>query len=142
MIELSESATRKLALGEDLNDDEVSDLFEYDYVKEGTSYPEFLGSGTSFYEAPGSLGIIHLIDVEREMFAYFSRHPDQMRLIPPRRFEELTCPVRHQDRARLLRIVLHVVCTYCSVYKCNGMKLREIIFQRRRRLLQAAWVQK
>lgn len=45
------------------------------------------------YEAPGSLGVIHLIDVEREMFAYFTRHPDQMRLIPPRRFEELVAAI-------------------------------------------------
>lgn len=93
MIELSESAMRKLALGEDLSDEEVSALFESDYVKEGSSYPEFLSSGTPLYESPGSLGIVHLIDVEREMFAYFARHPDQMRLIPPRRFEELVAAI-------------------------------------------------
>jgi restriction system protein len=93
MIELSESAMRKLALGEELTDAEAAALFESDYVKEGSSYPEFLSRGTSLYEAPGSLGIIHLIDVEREMFAYFTRHPDQMRLIPPRRFEELVAAI-------------------------------------------------
>lgn len=93
MIELSESAMRKLALGEELTDAEVTALFESDYVKEGSSYPEFLSNGTPLYEAPGSMGVIHLIDVEREMFAYFSRHPDQMRLIPPRKFEELVAAI-------------------------------------------------
>lgn len=93
MIELSESAMRKLALGEDLTDAEAAALFESDYVQEGSPYPEFLGRGTSLYETPGSLGVIHLIDVEREMFAYFTRHPDQMRLIPPRRFEELVAAI-------------------------------------------------
>jgi len=72
MIELSESAMRKLALGEELTDAEVTALFESDYVREGRSYPEFLSNETSFYETPGSMSVIHLIDVEREMFEYFS----------------------------------------------------------------------
>ena len=93
MIELSESAMRKLALGEELTDAEVTALFESDYVREGSSYPEFLGNETPFYETPGSMSVIHLIDVEREMFEYFSRHPDQMRLIPPRKFEELVAAI-------------------------------------------------
>lgn len=93
MIELSESAMRKLALGEDLTDGEVAALFESDYVKEGSSYPDFLSSSMPLYENSGSFGTVHLIDVEQEMFAYFARHPDQMRLIPPRRFEELVAAV-------------------------------------------------
>jgi restriction system protein len=93
MIELSESAMRKLALGEELTDAEAAALFESVYVKEGSSYPEFLSRRTSLYEAQSSFGIIHLIDVLREMFAYFTRHPDQMRLIPPRRFEELVAAI-------------------------------------------------
>jgi restriction system protein len=93
MIELSESAMRKLALGEELTDAEVTALFESDYVKEGSPYPEFFSNGTPLYKAPGGMGVIHLVDVEREMFAYFARHPDQMRLIPPRRFEELVAAI-------------------------------------------------
>ncbi|MYM80785.1 MULTISPECIES: restriction endonuclease [Duganella] len=93
MIELSESAMRKLALGEDLTDAEVTALFESDYVKEGSPYPEFLSAGTPLYEAPGSLSLIQLVDVEREMFAYLARHPEQMRLITPRRFEELVAAI-------------------------------------------------
>jgi restriction system protein len=93
MIELSESAMRKLALGEELSDHEVTALFESDYVKEGSPYPEFLSSGTQLYEAPEGMGVIHVLDVEREMFSYFARHPDQMRLIPPRKFEELVAAI-------------------------------------------------
>jgi restriction system protein len=93
MIELSESAMRKLALGEELTDAEVTALFESDYVKEGSPYPEFLGNGTPMYETPGSMSVIYLIDVEREMFAYFARHPEHMRLMPPRRFEELVAAI-------------------------------------------------
>jgi restriction system protein len=93
MIELSDSAMRKLAIGEDLTDAEVAALFESDYVLEGGQYPEFLQSDTSLYSAPGSLSLIHLVDVEREMFAYFARYPDQMRLMPPRKFEELVAAI-------------------------------------------------
>jgi restriction system protein len=39
------------------------------------------------------LALIHLVDVEREMFAYFAHYPDQMRLLPPRKFEELVAAI-------------------------------------------------
>lgn len=93
MVELSESAMRKLALGEELTDEEVTALFESDYVKEGSPYPELLSAATPLYESPGSLSLLQLIDVEREMFAYLARHPEQMRLITPRRFEELVAAI-------------------------------------------------
>jgi restriction system protein len=93
MIELSDSAMRKLAIGEELSDAEVAALFDSDYVRDGDQYPQFLQGDTPLYSAPGSVSLIHLVDVEREMFAYFARHPDQMRLIPPRKFEELVAAV-------------------------------------------------
>lgn len=93
MLELSDSAMRKLTLGEELTDAEVAALFESDYVQESVQYPQFLQSNTPLYSAPGNLSAIHLVDVEREMFAYFARHPDQMRLIPPRKFEELVAAI-------------------------------------------------
>jgi restriction system protein len=93
MLELSDSAMRKLALGEELTDAEVAALFESDYVQESVQYPQFLQCDTSLYNAPGNLSLIHLVDIEREMFAYFARHPDQMRLIPPRKFEELVAAI-------------------------------------------------
>lgn len=55
MLKLSESAMRKLALGEELTDAEVTALFESDYVKEGSPYPELLSAGMPLYESPGSL---------------------------------------------------------------------------------------
>jgi restriction system protein len=93
MLELSDSAMRKLTLGEELTDAEVAALFESDYVQESVQYPQFLQSDTPLYSAPGSLSVIHLVDIEREMFAYFARHPDQMRLMPPRKFEELVAAI-------------------------------------------------
>lgn len=93
MLELSDSAMRKLTLGEELTDAEVAALFESDYVQESVQYPQFLQSNTPLYSAPGNLSAIHLVDIEREMFAYFARHPDQMRLIPPRKFEELVAAI-------------------------------------------------
>jgi restriction system protein len=93
MLELSDSAMRKLTLGEELTDAEVAALFDSDYVQESVRYPQFLQGDTPLYSTPGNLSVIHLIDIEREMFAYFARHPDQMRLMPPRKFEELVAAI-------------------------------------------------
>jgi len=101
-LERAEIAMKKLFFGEELTEDELDDLLHSDYLKPSIadSTPQSTNT-TSLYE-PASFGIavaspILFSSVEREILAYFGRHPELMYSLPPRKFEELVAAVFKQS---------------------------------------------
>ncbi len=92
-IERAEIAMRKLFFDEDLTDDELDALLHSEYLNPA--------SATAIYE-PAAFGIavaspILFSSVEREILAYFGRHPELMHSLSPRKFEELVAAVFRQS---------------------------------------------
>lgn len=101
-IERAEVAIRKLFFEEELTEDELDALMHSDYLKPvEVVEPGALTNAISLYE-PSAFGLavaspILFSSVEREILAYFGRHPELMYSLPPRKFEELVASVFKQS---------------------------------------------
>ncbi len=95
-IELSHSAIKKLFLDEDLSDAEWTALFTSDYLKPSESEEVNAGKKILYDASPFSkINSIPLVfqDIELEAIAYFSKHPELLFSLHPRRFEELVASI-------------------------------------------------
>jgi restriction system protein len=92
-IQFADAAIKKLYLGSDLSDEEMSALFASDYVQRVDAVQE-KGIQTVYKsQHPVTSPVLVFPDVEKELLLYFARHPEQLRLVPPRKFEELIAAV-------------------------------------------------
>lgn len=101
-LERSELAMRKLFFDEELTEEELDALLHSDYLKPTDIVkPTAPTIATLLYE-PSAFGLamtspILFSSVEREILAYFGRHPEMMYSLPPRKFEELVAAVFKQS---------------------------------------------
>jgi restriction system protein len=101
-LEGAESAMRKLFFDEALSEVELNDLLTSDYLMPvGEFGNDVTGSVSCLYKpAPLKLALTSPIlfsSVEREILAYFGRHPELMFSLPPRKFEELVASIFRQN---------------------------------------------
>ena len=99
-IELANAAMTKLFLDEPLSSEELDALIHSDYLSPSAETTSS-GNPVSLYE-PAKFGLavaspFLFSDVEREVLAYFGRHPELMHSLPPRKFEELVASVFRQN---------------------------------------------
>lgn len=99
-IELANAAMTKLFLDEPLTSAELDALLHSDYLSPSDE-AAIAGKVVSLYE-PAKFGLAVaspslFSDVEREVLAYFGRHPELLHSLPPRKFEELIASVFRQN---------------------------------------------
>jgi restriction system protein len=102
-IERADTAMEKLFFDEQLTEDELQALLASDYLSPSSSDGTD-GQGThasSLYE-PSKFGLaiaspFLFRSVEREVLAYFGRHPELLHSLPPRKFEEIIASVFRQS---------------------------------------------
>jgi restriction system protein len=95
-MELADSAIKKLFLDEDLSEQEWKALFQSDYLKPCDEQHQGLESRVLY--GPSTLSVLNansflFTDIESEAIAYFSRHPELLFSLHPRRFEELVASI-------------------------------------------------
>jgi restriction system protein len=102
-IERAELAMKKLFFDEQLTDDELQALLASDYLNPSLEDSSALRSAqvSPLYE-PSKFGLaiaspFLFKSVEREILAYFGRHPELLFSLPPRKFEELIASVFRQS---------------------------------------------
>lgn len=101
-IELADTAMKKLFHDEPLSSEELDALLHSDYlspVQDG-GFATTVGAAQTLYQ-PARFGLavaspFLFTDVEREVLAYFGRHPELLHSLPPRKFEELVASVFRQ----------------------------------------------
>lgn len=99
--ERADLAMKKLFHDEPLSADELDALLKSDYltpVQDDASPQE----GAQTLYQPSQFGVavsspFLFKEVEREVLAYFGRHPELLYSLPPRKFEELVAAVFRQD---------------------------------------------
>lgn len=99
-IELANEAMTKLFLDEPLSSAELDALLHSDYLSPSDENAA-IGKPVSLYE-PAKFGLavaspFLFSDIEREVLAYFGRHPEMLHSLPPRKFEELVASVFRQN---------------------------------------------
>jgi restriction system protein len=102
-IELADLAMKKLFHDEPLTADELDALLHSEYLSpsDDVTSPVQGGSPQTLYQ-PSRFGLavaspFLFSDVEREVLAYFGRHPELLHSLPPRKFEELVAAVFRQS---------------------------------------------
>lgn len=95
-IELADSAIKKLFLDEKLTESEWTALFRSDYMKSCQEIETANDSGILY--GPSTLSIANatpflFTDIESEVIAYFSKHPELLFSLHSRRFEELVASI-------------------------------------------------
>jgi restriction system protein len=94
---------KKLFLNEDLSEEELQALFASEYLNPTTNdHPTATAAteATALYE-PSRFGLavaspFLFTSIEREVLAYFGRHPELLHSLPPRKFEEVIASVFRQ----------------------------------------------
>ena len=101
-IELADVAMKKLFHDEPLSSDELDALLHSDYLSpvQDDEIPTPSRAAQTLYQ-PARFGLavaspFLFMDVEREVLAYFGRHPELLHSLPPRKFEELVAAVFRQ----------------------------------------------
>lgn len=94
-LELSDSAIKKLHLGEEISDAELSALFRSDYLRTTDAVSLSASITQELYSVPAEPSSVRIIcpNAELEILAYFGSHPEQLYVLPPRKFEELVASV-------------------------------------------------
>lgn len=101
-IELADVAMKKLFHDEPLSSEELDALLHSEYLNPSDdSHNEDLNEGPRTLYQPSRFGLavaspFLFTDVEREVLAYFGRHPELLHSLPPRKFEELVAAVFRQ----------------------------------------------
>ena len=103
VFERADSAMKKLFLDEPLTELELDALLHSDYLSPSVEGANVAGTpgAVSLYE-PSKFGIavaspFLFTSIEREVLAYFGRHPELLHSLPPRKFEELVASVFRQS---------------------------------------------
>lgn len=98
-IELADIAMKKLYLDEPLTDDELDALLNSEFMKisENGAGTDGIHQASSLYQQ-SKFGLavaspILFTNIEREVLAYFGRHPELLHSLPPRKFEELVAAI-------------------------------------------------
>lgn len=102
-LERADLAMQKLFFDEQLTEDELQALIASDYLspsQENSPGAQF-SQVSPLYE-PSKFGLavaspFLFTSVEREVLAYFGRHPELLHSLPPRKFEELIAAVFRQN---------------------------------------------
>lgn len=102
-LERADLAMKKLFLDEPLTEHELDALLNSEYLSPSSEGAQSSGSpeAISLYE-PSKFGIavaspFLFTSIEREILAYFGRHPELLHSLPPRKFEELIASVFRQS---------------------------------------------
>ena len=102
-IERADLAMQKLFFDEQLTEDELQALLASDYLNPSLENTSAIQDGqvSQLYE-PSKFGLavaspFLFTSVEREILAYFGRHPELLHSLPPRKFEELIASVFRQS---------------------------------------------
>lgn len=100
-IELADLAMKKLFHDEPLSSAELDALLHSDYLTPVQDNEAATGGAQTLYQ-PARFGLavaspFLFTDVEREVLAYFGRHPELLYSLPPRKFEELVAAVFSQS---------------------------------------------
>jgi len=100
-LERSELAMRKLFFDEELTEKELDALLHSEYLKPVDVTESNLSTVATLLYEPSPIGLaivspILFSSVEREILAYFGKHPEMMYSLPPRKFEELVAAVFKQ----------------------------------------------
>jgi len=101
-IELADVAMKKLFHDEPLTTEELDALLHSEYLSPSEDGAAGQAAGAQTLYQPSRLGIaisspFLFTDVEREVLAYFGRHPEVLHSLPPRKFEELVAAVFRQS---------------------------------------------
>lgn len=101
-LERAEIAMRKLFFDEELTEDELDALLKSDYLQPSNSPTEGQTTSTTSLYEPAKFGLavaspFLFSSIEREILAYFGRHPELLHSLPPRKFEELVAAVFKQN---------------------------------------------
>ena len=93
---------KKLYFDEELTEHELDALLHSDYLEPACTAGIDKPTSTARLYEPASFGLavaspILFSGVEREILAYFGRHPELMYSLPPRKFEELVAAVFKQS---------------------------------------------
>lgn len=98
-IERADVAMKKLFLDEALTDDELDALLHSEYMSAAEARTDIAGrhcASTLYQQSKLGLAIaspILFTSIEREVLAYFGRHPELLHSLSPRKFEELVAAV-------------------------------------------------
>lgn len=102
-IERADLAMKKLFLDEPLTKEELQALLASEYMNPSSDDESIGGhSATNALYQPSRFGLavaspFLFTGVEREVLAYFGRHPELLHSLPPRKFEEIIASVFRQS---------------------------------------------